>query len=89
MMMKRFAAIGLVLALPVLASCIFQNNPLEPNNPPTIQSYTPPETYFSLTAPDSCVFSIGAVDPDGDALVYLFVSGDSVLSRVEDRKSVV
>jgi hypothetical protein len=86
MMMKRFAAIGLVLALPILASCIFQNNPLEPNNPPTIQSYTPPETYFSLTAPDSCVFSIDAVDPDGDDIEYLFVSGDSVLSRADTAK---
>ena len=83
MMKKRYAAIGLVLALAALASCIFQNNPLEPNNPPTIRTYTPPESFFSLTAPDSCVFSIGAVDPDGDILIYLFVSGDSVLSRVD------
>jgi hypothetical protein len=80
MMMKRLAVTGLVLALAALASCIFQNNPLEPNNPPTIRSYTPLETFFSMTAPDSCMFSIGAVDPDGDELMYLFVSGDSVLS---------
>ncbi len=80
-MMKRFAAIGLVLALPVFSSCIFQNNPLEPNNPPTIRSYTPLQTFFSLSAPDSCVFSIGVVDPDGDNIAYLFMLGDSVLSR--------
>jgi hypothetical protein len=83
MMMKRCAAIGFVFALSALASCIFQNNPLEPNSPPTIRSYTPPETFFSLTAPDSCVFSIGAVDPDGDDIVYQFVAGDSVLSRAD------
>ncbi len=82
-MMKNAFAIGLVIALSVLASCIFQNNPLEPNNPPTIRSYTPSQSFFSLTAPDSCVFSIGAVDPDGDDIVYLFVSGDSVLSRAD------
>jgi hypothetical protein len=86
MMMKRCAVIGLVLSLPILASCIFQNNPLEPNSPPTIRSFTPPETFFSMTAPDSCVFSIGAVDPDGDDIVYLFVSGDSVLSRADTAK---
>ncbi len=85
-MVKRIAAIGFVIALPVLASCIFQNNPLEPNNPPTIRSYTPPESFFSLTAPDSCVFSIGAVDRDGDDIAYLFVSGDSVLSRADTAK---
>ncbi len=85
-MMKSAVAIGLVIALSVLASCIFQNNPLEPNNPPTIRSYTPPQSFFSLTAPDSCVFSIGAVDPDGDDIVYLFVSGDSVLSRADTAK---
>jgi hypothetical protein len=81
MMMKTIAITGLVLALATLASCIFQNNPLEPNNPPTIRSFTPPETFFSMTAPDSCVFSLGAVDPDGDEVMYLFLSGDSVLSR--------
>lgn len=85
-MMKRYIAIGLVLALALLASCIFQNNPLEPNNPPKIRMFTPSETYFSLTAPDSCVFSIGAVDPDGDEIVYQFVSGDSVLSRSASAK---
>ena len=81
--MKRCAAIGLALALPVFASCIFQNNPLEPNTPPTIRSYTPPETYICMIAPDSCTFSIGAVDPDGDSIMYLFVLGDSVLSRAD------
>ncbi len=80
-MMKRFAVIGLVLALAALASCIFQNNPLEPNNPPKIQAYTPPQTFFSLVAPDTCMFSIGAVDPDGDDIEYLFHAGDSILSR--------
>jgi hypothetical protein len=86
MMMKRVAAIGLALALAGLASCIFQNNPLEPNNPPTIRSYTPPETFFSLIVPDSCLFSIGAVDPDGDSIAYVFVSGDSVISRADTAK---
>lgn len=85
-MMKRVAAIGLALALAGLASCIFQNNPLEPNNPPTIRSYTPPETFFSLIVPDSCLFSIGAVDPDGDSIAYVFVSGDSVISRADTAK---
>jgi hypothetical protein len=86
MMMKRYAALGLVLALAALASCIFQNNPLEPNNPPTIQAYTPPQTFFSLVAPDSCMFSIGAVDPDGDDIAYVFHAGDSVLSRASTAK---
>lgn len=85
-MMKRVAAIGSVLVFSAFASCIFQNNPLDPNNAPTISSYTPSQTFFSLIAPDSCVFSIGAVDQDGDDIVYLFVLGDSVLSRADTAK---
>ncbi len=85
-MKKRLAAIGLALALAAVASCIFQNNPLEPNNPPTIKSFNPLQTYFSLVAPDSCLFSIGAVDPDGDDIVYVFHAGDSVLSRSSTAK---
>ncbi len=85
-MMKRRMAIGLVLALAALASCVFQNNPLEPNNPPKIRTYDPPQSFLSLIAPDSCQFSIGAVDPDGDAIVYLFHAGDSVLSRSNTAK---
>jgi len=79
-MMMRIAIAGMLLSALVFASCIFQNNPLGPNQPPTIQSYTPQLTFFSLTAPDSCVFSITAADPDGDQLAYSFATEDSILS---------
>ena len=86
MMMMKVALAGLLGATLVISSCIFQNNPLEPNQPPSIQSYTPQTTYFTLIAPDSCVFSIKAVDPDGDDIRYVFEVGDSTLGITDSLK---
>lgn len=85
MKIKIALTVALLSAL-AFQSCIFQNDPLAPNRPPTIQSYTPQLTFFSLTIPDSCVFSIKGGDPDGDNLVYSFVAGDSVLSDCDSVK---
>lgn len=82
-MIMRLVRVGVLIVTLVFASCIFQNSPLGPNRPPTIQSYTPQLTFFSLFAPDSCAFSISAADPDGDQLAYSFVMGDSMLSRAD------
>lgn len=62
-----------------LGSCIFQNDPLRPNNPPIIRFSCPPEMYLSMVAPDSLLFSIGALDADGDMIDYCFTIGDSVI----------
>lgn len=83
--MKIALAVALLSAL-AFQSCLFQNDPLAPNQPPTIQSYTPQLTFFSLTIPDSCVFSIRAHDPDGDDLVYSFTAGDSILGGCDSVK---
>ncbi|HUV36418.1 MAG TPA: hypothetical protein VMX58_05730 [Patescibacteria group bacterium] len=78
--MKQTAALIIVLVGAfALGSCIFQNDPLKPNNPPIIEFSYPPERYLSRTAPDSLLFFIRAVDPDGDIIDYIFVIGDSVL----------
>lgn len=83
--MKIALALALLAAL-AFQSCLFQNDPLAPNQPPAIQSYTPQLTFFSLTIPDSCVFSIRARDPDGDQLAYSFAAGDSILSGCDSVK---
>jgi hypothetical protein len=84
--MMKIAIAGILIAILGLASCIFQNGPLEPNQPPTIRSYTPQATFFSMTIPDSCIFSIRATDPDGDQLAYSFFMGDSMISRADSAK---
>jgi hypothetical protein len=81
--MTRMVRAVLLPSILLFVSCIFQNNPLEPNQPPAIQSYTPELTFFSLTVPDSCVFSIRAADPDGDLLAYSFETEDSILSEAD------
>ncbi len=68
-----------VVGLFFLGSCIFQNDPLEPNNPPVIEFYYPPQQYLNMTVPDSCLFVIKASDADGDIIDYRFLVGDSVL----------
>lgn len=81
--MKQRVVFGVLLSLTVtivIGSCIFQNDPVEPNNPPVLQSYYPQWTYKTMILPDSCYFSITATDPDGDLLDYRFFVGDSVLS---------
>lgn len=79
-MMMKIALAGVLCAVLLVASCIFQNNPLEPNQPPSIQSYAPRTTYFTLISPDSCVFCMKAVDPDGDNIRYSFKVGDISVS---------
>jgi len=78
--MRKIICCGMCCSALVAASCIFQNNPLGPNQPPTIESYTPTLTFFTLTAPDSCSFLLRAVDPDGDEIRYAYLLGDSLLS---------
>ncbi len=75
----KLAIAGVLCAALFMGSCIFQNTPLGPNQPPLIQSYTPDSTVFTLIAPDSCWFTIRAVDPDGDEIRYVFKLGDSIL----------
>lgn len=85
MMMKRLRK-GLLFPILFFSSCIFQNSPLGPNHPPTIQTFSPDLTFFSLIVPDSCVFSIHATDLDGDQLAYSFATGDSILSEADTVK---
>jgi hypothetical protein len=68
-----------VIGLFFLGSCIFQNDPLKPNNPPVIEFSHPPQQHLSMTVPDSCLFVIQASDADGDIIDYRFLVGDSVL----------
>jgi hypothetical protein len=72
----RTVLVSLVGGVVVIGSCIFQNNPLGLNQSPVIRSYSPEWTYDTLTAPDSCVFTLRAVDPDGDAIRYKFTVKD-------------
>lgn len=83
MTMKKPLYAGTALLCLALSSCLFQNEPLAPNQPPTIQSFTPEVTFFTMVAPAHCSFSIAATDPDGDELRYAWMLGDSVLSRAD------
>jgi hypothetical protein len=80
MMTTKALLAAILLAALSAGSCIFQNDPLEPNRPPEILSYTPDVSFFTLTAPDSCAFSMLASDPDGDEIRYSWLVGDSVIS---------
>ncbi len=73
-----------------IQSCIFQNDPLGPNEPPEITYFYPEWQLKTIIAPsDSCKLKIQASDPERDAIEYSFViagaSGevDSVLSRAD------
>ena len=83
MMRTKTLLAAILTAALATASCIFQNSPLAPNQPPTILSYAPEITFFTLTAPDSCSFTLTAFDPDGDELRYSWLLGDSVISSKE------
>jgi hypothetical protein len=69
-------------------SCFFQNDPVRPNSPPYIDSYSPARKFLDLETPGSLTFSIHAVDPDADQLGYEFVVLDS-LGGVEIVDSVL
>gem|GEM_PF-1228757 len=78
--MKRFR-ISMVLGIGLsVGSCLFQNNPLAPNNPPVIDYYYPIRADTSLEMNDTCVFRLRGSDPDGDQVNYRFMIGDSVIS---------
>lgn len=60
-----------VVAFP---SCIFQNDPVRPNSPPTIISASPDELVLVIQAPvDTLRFTIEAGDPDRDEITYRWV----------------
>jgi hypothetical protein len=67
----------------VYGSCIFQNDPAEPNSRPVLQSYFPQWTHKTMLMPDSCWFGIEAIDRDGDLLSYRFYAGDSVIGTTD------
>jgi hypothetical protein len=79
MMKNRVVALITIIGTLAIGSCIFQNDPLKPNSPPVIEFSDPSWRYHAFVAPDSCLFSIRAVDADGDMVDYRFVIGDSVL----------
>jgi hypothetical protein len=80
--MKKLVPIISLFLLPFLTeSCIFQSDPLAPNNPPVLNGYDPQVTYFSIVIPDSCVFSIDVVDPDNDQLEYMFTVRGELVSE--------
>lgn len=81
--MRKTIYFAMCCAALSIAACMFQNNPLGPNQPPTIQGYTPQITFFTLTVPDSCTFFLRAVDPDGDEIRYSFIMGDSLLGSCD------
>lgn len=78
-MYRRIALLIVLAGTVALGSCLFQNDPLKPNNPPIIRFSHPPERYLSMMAPDSLLFSISAFDVDGDLVDYCFTIGDSVI----------
>ncbi len=82
-MKKRVLLIALFLLPFLTESCIFQSDPVAPNNPPILNDYEPKLTYFSLVIPDSCVFRIDVLDPDNDHLEYSFTVRDDLVSETD------
>ncbi|MBN2071707.1 MAG: hypothetical protein JW814_09650 [Candidatus Krumholzibacteriota bacterium] len=92
--MKRniFITITVILPFLILNSCIFQNDPVRPNIPPTIESFSPQSNDTVLYAPTDMVsFDVWASDLDGDELTYEFVvstiSGSVVDSMLSSSNS--
>jgi hypothetical protein len=55
-------------------SCIFQNDPVRPNSPPTITFAFPDELVLVMQAPtDTIRFTLEAGDPDLDEITYRWV----------------
>ena len=78
--MKKRAIWLILCATATIGSCIYQNNPLAPNQPPILVYAAPEVTYFNLTAPDSVTFRVRASDPDGDQVQYFFWVNDSLMT---------
>jgi len=76
----------IVTVLFVLGSCIYQNDPLSPNQPPVISSFEPYGRDLQVVVPDTCIFRVYAHDPDGDELSYFFYVNDSLASMCDSLK---
>lgn len=80
--MRRIGLLVLFISVTALLadSCIFQNDPLGPNEPPQITQYDPDASWGIIqleTPSDSCRLRIKAIDPEGDQISYRFVIADS------------
>ena len=51
------------------------------NNSPTLESFTPSNKNFEIMEGDTVEFEVSAVDPDGDALQYIWFYSNSDQSR--------
>jgi hypothetical protein len=83
--MRKVKILIALLLLPTLnGSCIFQSDPLAPNNPPELQYYEPQETYINdFIATNSLTFRIYATDPDSDDIEYSFTIDDIETSQAD------
>ena len=83
----------LFLCSVLINSCIFDDDPLAPNQLPQIVSYQPESQVATLQLPaDSVVIKVKFVDPENDPIRYSFVIADSIGgidSVLSDTDSVV
>ncbi len=86
---KIFITVPLLFSALFFNSCIFQNDPVRPNIPPVIDSFSPAEKEITMQAPGEKIsFNIEASDMDGDELTFTYVMSsiwdstiiDSILS---------
>ncbi|HSG27269.1 MAG TPA: hypothetical protein VLA34_02225, partial [Candidatus Krumholzibacterium sp.] len=80
----KIAILSILVMTALSGSCIFQNEPLRPNTPPVIETFSPVSNDLYAMAPsDVITFTLTASDADSDELTYEFLLSDSCTTSMD------